>query len=80
MIDEKAGVDNMMKNIIETELKEGNVNICLAKEFFIDEIPDKSKLKGTNNDYKNKIDEFIQKGCSYILQSKTQSFRTDQNG
>ena len=81
MADEKSGVDNMMKNIIEQEMRTGDVQICLATRFFTDSmIDDKEKVRTMVQNSKDEIEKFISTGCSYILKNKVQAFRTDQNG
>lgn len=71
MVDEKSGVDNMMKNIIEQEMRTGDIQICLAKEFFQEGMmDDKDKVRQMMETNKDRIEGFIQNGCSYILKNK----------
>lgn len=68
MQDEKNGVDSMMQNIIEQGLKNGDQSKCHFKEL-VDEQTGKPK-EGA----KDKIDEYMEKGCAYILNDQQSAF------
>ena len=80
MNDEKAGIDNMMKNIIERGIREGDKSVCLynAKSVWVDY--EKKGCQQLSENWRSYVETTIQKGCSKILENQEESFEENQFG
>lgn len=81
MNDEKTGIDNMMKNIIEGGIREGDKTVCQYKP---EKVWEKYSTRGCEkligSSWQKEVEDTIKKGCSKILENQEESFEDNQFG